>query len=112
MSKGGSYDIAAAVCREVLDYPPPYPVAYEWFTIGGRKMSSSKGIGSSAKEVSEILPPDVFRFLIVRSPIERAIDFNPEGETLSNLFDNYDRCLNTYFNKLGYKQLSDQFSQK
>jgi len=106
MSKGGSYDIASAICKEVLDYPPPYPVAYEWFTVGGRKMSSSKGIGSSAKEVSEILPPDVFRFLIVRAPIERAIDFHPEGDTIPNLFDDYDRCLNAYFDKIE-KKISD-----
>jgi len=100
MSKGGSHDIASAICQEVLHYPVPYPVPYEWFTIGGKKMSSSKGIGSSAHEVSQILPPDVFRFLIVRTPINTHLDFNPYGETILNLFDDYDRCLNAYFLKL------------
>ncbi len=99
MSAGGSHDIASSICQEVLNYPVPYPLPYEWFTIGGKKMSSSKGIGSSAKEVSQILPPDVFRFLIVRAPIERHIDFNPYGETILNLFDDYDRCLDAYFRK-------------
>ena len=103
MSKGGSHDIASAVCREVLNYPVPHPLAYEWFTIGGRKMSSSKGVGSSAKEVSHILPPDVFRFFIVRTPIETHLDFNPFGQTILNIFDDYDRCLNTYFDKLEKK---------
>ena len=103
MSAGGSHDIASSICREILKYPVPYPLPYEWFTIGGKKMSSSKGVGSSAKEVSQILPPDVFRFLIVRSPIERHIDFNPYGETILNLFDDYDRCLNAYFSKIENK---------
>lgn len=103
MSKGGSYDVAAAICNEVLDYKPPYPVAYEWFNMGGKSMSSSKGIGTSAKEASRILPPDVFRFFIVRTPIETAIDFNPEGDTIPNIFDDYDRCLNAYFDKLEKK---------
>lgn len=103
MSKGGSYDIASAVCRQVLNYSPPYAVPYEWFTIGGRKMSSSKGIGSSAFEVSQILPADIFRFLIVRTPIKTALDFNPYSETIPNLFDNFDTCLNSYFDKLEKK---------
>lgn len=103
MSAGGSHDIASAVCREVLNYPVPYPIPYEWFTVGGRKMSSSKGIGSSAKEVSQILPPDVLRFFIVRTPIETHIDFNPYGETILNIFDEYDRCLSAYFDKLENK---------
>ncbi|MBI3620374.1 lysine--tRNA ligase [Candidatus Roizmanbacteria bacterium] len=97
MSSGGSYDFASAICREVLHIEPPYAIPYEWFTIGGRKMSSSKGIGSSAKEVAQILPADVLRFLIVRTPIATALDFNPYGETILNLFDDYDRCLEAHF---------------
>jgi len=103
MSKGGSHDIASAICREVLNYQAPYPIAYEWFTVGGKKMSSSKGVGSSAYEVSQILPPDVFRFFIVRTPIETHLDFNPFGQTILNIFDDYDHCLNAYFDKLEQK---------
>lgn len=103
MSSGGSYDMAVAVCREILNYPPTYPLTYEWFTIGGRKMSSSKGVGTSAKEMGNILPPEVLRFLIVRTSIQTALDFNPFGETILNLFDDYDRCLNAYFDKLERK---------
>jgi len=100
MSSGGSYDVASHIAKEVLNYPPPEAFGgYEWFTIGGRKMSSSKGLGSSAKEVSEILPPQVFRFLFVRTPITTHIDFNPNKETLFNLFDEYDRCFYAYFDK-------------
>lgn len=104
MSKGGSYDMAVHFCREILGTEPPDSLGgYEWFTIGGKKMSSSKGIGSSAKEVSQILPPDVFRFMQVRTPISTHLDFNPYGDTIPNLFDDYDRCLNAYFLKLEKK---------
>lgn len=100
MSAGGSYDVASAICREVLRYGVPYAVPYEWFIVGGRKMSSSKGIGASAKEVSALLPPDLLRFLIVRTPIGTALDFNPyQKDTLPNLFDDYDRCMSAYFSK-------------
>ncbi|QQG44753.1 MAG: lysine--tRNA ligase [Candidatus Roizmanbacteria bacterium] len=103
MSSGGSFDVAKALCEEVFNYPPVYPLPYEWFIIGGKKMSSSKGVGTSAFEVSQILPADVLRFLIVRTPIGTAVDFNPNGDTIPNLFDDYDRCLNAYFDKLEEK---------
>ena len=103
MSSGGSYDMAKEFCKRVINYPAPYALPYEWFIIGGKKMSSSKGVGTSAKEMVGILPPEVFRFLIVRTPIGTALDFNPNGDTIPNLFDDYDRCLNAYFDKLENK---------
>lgn len=104
MSSGGSYDMASHFCREILKIEPADAIGgYEWFVIAGRKMSSSKGIGTSAKEVFSILPPEVFRFLLVRTPINTHLDFNPYGETIPRLFDDYDRCLNAYFDKLENK---------
>ncbi|KKP68583.1 MAG: Lysine-tRNA ligase [Candidatus Roizmanbacteria bacterium GW2011_GWA2_35_19] len=101
MSSGGSYDMADHFCREILGTQAPDAMGgYEWFTIGGRKMSSSKGIGSSAKEVSEILPPDVFRFMQVRTPIKTHLDFDPYGDTIPNLFDDYDKLMESYFLKI------------
>ncbi len=103
MSAGGSYDLSSAISREVFNYTPPHAPGYEWFTIGGAKMSSSKGVGTSAKDAASILPPDILRFLLVRTPIERSIDFNPFGDTIPNLVDDYDRCLTAYFDKLENK---------
>lgn len=108
MSAGGSHDVASEISRKVLHYPVPYPFSYEFFVIGGRKMSSSKGRGASAKEVADILPPNVFRFLIVRTPVERALDFAPYGDTILNLFDDYDRCMSAYFDRLEGKISKDK----
>lgn len=99
MSKGGSHDVARLVCERVINYPTPYPVGYEFFLIAGRKMSSSKGLGSSAKEVSETLPSYLLRFLMVRTQIQQAINFDPFGSTIPDLFDEYDRCRRAYFTK-------------
>jgi len=103
MSAGGSFDMAKVVCEEVFNHPAPFPLGYEFFIIGGKKMSSSKGVGTSAKEAANILPADMLRFLLVRTPIERALDFNPFGEAIPNLFDDYDRCFTAYFAKLESK---------
>jgi lysyl-tRNA synthetase class 1 len=99
MSKGGSHDVTAQICQKVLKYPVPYPIPYEWFLIGGRKMSSSKGVGTSAKDMLEILPPELLRFLMVRTKISQAINFDPSGDTIPRLFDEYQKAAQAYYDK-------------
>ena len=98
-SRGGSYDIAFDLTEKVFKAPKPYYFPYEFFTLGGKKMSSSKGIGASSKDIHSILPSEVFRFLIIRTPIERTIEFNPGDGAILDLFDDYDRCLSAYYDQ-------------
>ncbi len=90
-TKGGARDVASHIAREVFGIEPPYDVPYEFFLVGGKKMSSSKGRGSSAKEVSDLLPPHLFRLALIGREPKRAIEFNPDGDTIPLLFDEYDR---------------------
>ena len=99
MSRGGSHDLAKLVCQRVLNYPVPCPLAYEFFLVGGKKMSSSKGLGSASSEMLEILPPGILRFLMVKTKINQAINFDPGGDTIPKLFDDYQRAADAYFNK-------------
>jgi len=103
-TKGGSRTIAVAISCEVLKFPPPYPSTcqdtgkgYEFFLVGGKKMSTSKGLGVSFVEVSEMVPPELLRFLMVKSRPETTIDFTPEGNTIPLLFDEFDRIERLYF---------------
>ncbi len=99
-SKGGARDTADAISKEVFKYNPPYDIPYEFFLFGGGKMSSSKGIGASATEVSETLPPEVLRFLMTRTQPKVAIDFDPSDKnTVPALFDEYDRGRSAHFEK-------------
>lgn len=101
MSKGGSHDLSSLVAERVLDYPVPYPVAYEWMLIGGKKMSSSKGVGSAAGDMLEILPPELLRFLIVKMDINQQTNFDPsEKDTIPKLFDEYQEYARHYFDDL------------
>jgi lysyl-tRNA synthetase class 1 len=99
MSAGGSHDLASQICERVINYPVPYPLAHEFFLIGGKKMSSSKGLGSSADDMSKILPPQLLRFLMVKTRLNTAINFDASGDTIPNLFDEYQRFADAYFNK-------------
>ncbi len=92
MTKGGSHDLAKRVAEGILGYATPYAFSHEFFLVGGRKMSSSKGLGSSASEMLEILPPEILRFLMVKTRINQAINFDPEGMTIPNLFDEYQKA--------------------
>ncbi len=98
MSAGGSHDLTSLVAKRVLNYPVPYAIAYEWMLIGGRKMSSSKGVGFAAGDMLEILPPSLLRFLLVKMNIKQQMNFDPtDPETIPKLFDEYQRFGEAFF---------------
>ena len=99
-SKGGSYDIAMAICKEVFNFPQPFKLPYEFILIGGKKMSSSKGIGLKAHDLVKILPPSVARFLFARNGIKSQTNFDPEEpNAIPVLFDDYQKAAKAYFEK-------------
>ena len=100
MSKGGSFEIAANILKEVFDQEPPMAEAYEFFLWNGKKMSSSKGLGLTAEELLEVLPPEVARFLMIKTEPNKAVEFNPKGtDIIAKLYDDYQKAADAYFNK-------------
>lgn len=98
-SAGGSRDIAKALCKEVFKIPEPFNLPYEFFLIGGRKMSSSKGLGLKGRDLTNLFPPEVGRFLFTRTDYSQSIEFEPAGTmAIPDLFDEYDRCWQSYIN--------------
>ncbi len=88
---GGSRDRSDAIAREIFEREPPINLPYEFLNIGGRKMSTSKGRGAAAHTMAEVLPPELLRFLFLRHRPSHAIDFDPAGDTIPRLFDEFDR---------------------
>lgn len=120
-SKGGSYDIAMALCESVFNYPKPYRMPYEFLLIGGKKMSSSKGRGLKAHDLVKMLPPVVARFLFVKHNIKRQANFDPHGNMeIPKLFDLYDEAQKAYWDKsesdlssmFEYSQISDEIPKR
>lgn len=89
-TKGGARDVANHISREVFKRESPYDIPYEFFLIGGKKMSSSKGAGSSAKEISDLFPPEVFRLALIGKDINQQIEVDPAGDSVPRMFDWYD----------------------
>jgi lysyl-tRNA synthetase, class I len=97
-TKGGARDIAEHISREVFEHEPPFNIPYEFFLVGGRKMSSSKGEGSSARDIADLLPRELFRLALIGKDIKQAVDFIPDGDTIPVLYDTYDRIAEKYWN--------------
>lgn len=96
---GGTRDVANRIFREVFKKEPPLDAPYEHILVGGKKMSSSKGLGVTAKQMADILPANILKFLFTRTKFKRAIEFNPEGDTIPLLYDEYDRCAKAFQEK-------------
>jgi lysyl-tRNA synthetase class 1 len=101
LTAGGSRDRANEVYRQVWKKEPPIGLAHEFLNVGGRKMSTSrpdewKDLGATAHEFVKIYPPELIRFLMLRTPPHRHIDFDPTGNNLPKLWDEYDRCGDAY----------------
>ena len=87
---GGSYDTSERISREVFDYPPPFPVPYEYILIGGKKMSSSKGNVFTIRQMLDVAPPDIPRFFFFRTYPNKHKEFSFPGDMLP-LMDEFER---------------------
>jgi len=117
-TKGGSRTIACRISADIFNYPPPYPSngyetgpGYEFFNVGGKKMSTSKGQGLGFADSINYAPAKMLRFLLIRTRPNAAIDFEPYGSNdLILLYERYDQAERVYFGKedLGEKENSRQ----
>lgn len=89
-TKGGSRDVADHIAKEVFDYEPPFNIPYEFFLVGGKKMASSKGRGATAKDMSDIFPPEIFRLILIGRDINQQIDVDPQGDSIPRTYDWHD----------------------
>ncbi len=90
-TKGGSRDVSAACLRAIFGKEPPLNVPYEFFLVGGAKMSSSRGVGASARDMANLLPPEVLRFLMTRTKPNSPVNFDVHEEGIIKLFNEFDR---------------------
>lgn len=99
-SAGGSRDIAKELCKQVFNIPNPYNLPYEFMLIGGKKMSSSKGLGLKARDLADMLPLELGRFLFLKTEYKKQVEFDPmDSIAIPVLFDEYQKAADAYFKK-------------
>ncbi len=96
---GGSYDTGKLIAKQVFKYRAPYPVTYEWVSLHGERMSSSKGVVFTLPQWLEIAEPELLRYFIFRSKPMKAKDFDP-GLALLDLYDEFDLVEQVRFGKV------------
>lgn len=92
-TKGGSRDVAAACLQGIFGERPPLNVPYEFFLVSGAKMSSSKGIGTAAREMADLLPPEILRFLMIKTPPKKTVNFSTDFDYVVKLYNEHDRLV-------------------
>jgi lysyl-tRNA synthetase class 1 len=90
-TKGGSRDVAGTCLQRVFGDPVPKNIPYEFFLVGGAKMSSSRGVGVSARQMANLLPAEVLRYLMIRTQPRQPVNFSPEEAQITKLFNDFDR---------------------
>jgi lysyl-tRNA synthetase class 1 len=96
-TKGGSRDVAAACLRKIFGQEPPLNCPYDFFLVGGAKMSSSKGVGVTAREMADFLPPEILRFLLIKPLPKHPVNFEPTETYITKLFSDFDRFQRKYY---------------
>jgi lysyl-tRNA synthetase class 1 len=102
-TKGGSRDVAAACLKEIFNQEAPLNCPYDFFLVGGAKMSSSKGIGVTSRDMADFLPPEVLRFLMIRTPPRQHVNFEPTEVHILKAFNEFDRAKQRYFHEPNLK---------
>ncbi|MBN2567536.1 lysine--tRNA ligase [Candidatus Woesearchaeota archaeon] len=112
----GSRDAAIRISDQVYGFPPPYPSTatktgkgYEFFTVGGKKMSTSKGQGIGFSDITGYVPANMLRYLLIATRPHAVIDFDPEnGNDLILLYERFDRTERVYFGAEGANEHEKQ----
>ncbi len=89
---GGSWDTGVRIAREVYGFEPPFPIVYEWIHLKGvGAMKSSKGVVVPVKDLVDALPPEIVRYIIIRTKPERHIEFDP-GMGMLEIIDDFEEA--------------------
>ena len=97
-TKGGSRDVSSRCFQSIFHRRPPLNIPYEFFLVGGAKMSSSKGVGATARAMADFLPPEILRFLMLRTHPKRPVNFSPDEKYIIKVFNDFDRLHSRFFN--------------
>jgi lysyl-tRNA synthetase class 1 len=91
---GGSFWTSIEVSKDIFGWDPPMPVIYEFFTLNGEKISSSRGNVITLEEWGRICEPEVLKFLMYKR-LNKQRDINLL--TIPVLVDEYDEAERYYF---------------
>ena len=93
--KGGSYDTGLEMSRRVFGWAGPVKVPFEWVRLAGSDMGTSKGNVFTPRSWLNIAPPELFRYMVLRTDLERAN--NVQTDLIPDLVDIYETFERNYY---------------
>jgi lysyl-tRNA synthetase class 1 len=101
---GGSYDTSSLISSGVFKWKPPLPVVYEFFTLNGEKISSSKGNVITLGDWLGICEPEVLKFFMYKR-LQKQRDI--KLDSVPGMVDEYDHGERIYFDIEGESEGSE-----
>jgi lysyl-tRNA synthetase class 1 len=86
-TKGGSWDTCKAIFEKYFKKEPPVTWKHGLILYHGKKYSKSKGIGTPLRELIEIVPPQVIKYIVARADIESDKNIDPNVNELLKVFN-------------------------
>ena len=93
--KGGSFDTGLEISKQIFGWDGPVKVPFEWVGIGGRDMATSEGIVFLPKDWLAIAPPELFRYIMLKTGLTRAYDIRTER--IPDMVDEFERFERIYY---------------
>jgi len=93
-SSGGSYWTSKIISEKIFDHPAPVPVIYEFFTLNGAKISSSKGNVITLSDWLRIAEPEVLKHFMYKK-LNKQRDINLAS--IPALADEYDKSERIFY---------------
>jgi lysyl-tRNA synthetase class 1 len=92
-TRGGSRDTLVAIFREIFKKEPPIGYKFGFILFEGKKYSKSKGTGMGVKELMELIPPEVLKYMLIKPDLQENVDINPKPDTVLRAIDDYEKAL-------------------
>jgi len=88
-TRGGSRDTLEAVFRKIFKKEPSVGYRFGFVLLKGRKYSKSKGDGMGITELSELIPPEVIKYALLRPDVQENKNIDTGGNEMLRLCEDY-----------------------
>jgi lysyl-tRNA synthetase class 1 len=92
-TKGGSRDTAVEIFSQIFKKEPPIGYKFGFILFEGKKYSKSKGTGMGVKELMELLPPEVLKYMLLKPDLQENVDINPTPQNSLRIIEDYEKAV-------------------
>lgn len=96
-TRGGSRDTLEAVFKEIFNKEPAIGYKFGFILFEGKKYSKSKGTGMGVKELMELIPAEVMKYMLLKPDIQENVDIQPTPLNVLRAIEDYEKALALHY---------------